>query len=382
MSNGLKRVEGLYNDRGQRARELKTEGRGIIGYLCTFTPVELITAAGLVPFRITGGRQETITMAGPHLETIACPLTRSMLDVALKDGYEFFDGFVMPHACDNIVKLYDIWSQNVEHAYGHFVNVPHTTSKSSRAFFEKELNLFKLSLERFTEKMITDAALEEAIRSHNEQRALMQQVYDFRKKDQPLVSGSEAMKIAVAVLSLPVDEANELLKSVISEIKNRTIEKKKTNGARLMIHGSGIDNTSFIELIEEAGADVVVDDYCFGTRTFFLDVQITEDHIASLAKTYLEDINCPRTYRQSPGTHSEDLDNRFGHIGKLASDFNVKGVIFHIMQYCDTHAFDVPDVKEYVEGKGLPVLNIEEDYPISSLARLKTRVEAFLETIE
>ncbi|MBW1902034.1 MAG: 2-hydroxyacyl-CoA dehydratase, partial [Deltaproteobacteria bacterium] len=86
--------------------------------------------------------------------------------------------------------------------------------------------------------------------------------------------------------------------------------------------------------------------------------------------------------RQSPGSHEEDLENRFGHIYKLASDFDVKGVIFHILQYCDTHAFDIHDLKEYVEGKGFPVLLIEEDYPISSIARLKTRVEAFLEMMD
>ena len=149
-----------------------------------------------------------------------------------------------------------------------------------------------------------------------------------------------------------------------------------------MIHETGIDNTAFIDMVEETGAEIVVDDLCFGTRPYWHDVQTTEDPLAGLARSYLEEINCPRTYRQSPGSHEEDLENRFGHIYELARDFNVKGVIFHILQYCDTHAFDVPDVKEYVEGKGLPVLHIEEDYPISSMARLKTRVEAFLEMIE
>ena len=159
MTNGLERVEQLYEDRGQRARELKADGTGIIGYLCTFTPVEIITAAGLVPFRVTGSRQQSITKAGTHLESIACPFTRSVLDMALKEEYAFFDGFVMPHACDNIVTLYDLWSQNIEHSYGHFVNVPHTLSEPSMVFFEAELNTFKTSLERYTGKEISDEDL-------------------------------------------------------------------------------------------------------------------------------------------------------------------------------------------------------------------------------
>ena len=172
MIRGLERVEQIYQDRGRRARELKADGKGIIGYLCTFTPVEIITAAGLVPFRITGSRQQSITKAGAHLESIACPFTRSVLDLALKDEYSFFDGFVMPHACDNIVKLYDLWSQNIEHSYAHFVNVPHTLSEPSKQFFEAELKTFKISLERFTEREISQEDLEQTIRLHNQQSSL------------------------------------------------------------------------------------------------------------------------------------------------------------------------------------------------------------------
>ncbi len=381
MTTSMERVEHIYQNRGRRAREIKTDGKKIIGYLCTFTPVEIITAAGLVPYRITGSRQQSVTMAGAYLESIACPFTRSVFDLALRGDYSFLDGFVIPHACDNIVKLYDLWSQNIDHAYAHFVNIPHTLSGPSVRFFEAELNTFKHSLERFTQREITAEDLQQAIRLHNEQRLLIRKLYGFRRKDPPLISGTESIKIIIAVMSLAVNEANELLKSVISEIESRPDERKKNNGARLMIHGSGIDNTSFIEMVEKVGANIVVDDLCFGTRPYWFEVQLADNPLSGIARSYLEKINCPRTYRQSPGNHQEDLENRFGYIHELARDFDVKGVILHILQYCDTHAFDVPDLKEYLEGKGLPVLHIEEDYPISSIARLKTRVEAFVEMI-
>jgi len=382
MSSSLERVEQIYQDRGQRARELKADGRGIIGYLCTFTPVEIITAAGLVPFRVTGSRQQSITKAGAHLESIACPFTRSVFDLAIKEEYAFFDGFVIPHACDNIVKLYDLWSQNIKHSYGHFVNVPHTLSEPSKEFFEAELNTFKTSLERYTGNEITSQDLLQAIGLHNEQRALVRKLYELRKNDPPLLSGAETIKIIIAVMSLPVDEANGLLKDVIAEMGNKPATQGQNDGPRLMIHGTGIDNTTFIEMVEQTSASIVVDDICFGTRPFWYEVEATADPLAGMARSYLEGVNCPRTYRQSPGTHREDLENRFGHIYRLARDFDVKGVILHIIQYCDTHAFDTPDLKEYLESKGLPVLHIEEDYPISSIARLKTRAEAFVEMID
>jgi bzd-type benzoyl-CoA reductase N subunit len=383
MSDSLQRVDEIYRDRGQRARELKAEGKGIIGYLCTFTPIEIIAAAGLVPYRLTGSAGEAISVADKHLETIACPYTRSILDLTLKGKYDFLDGFVMPHSCDNVVNLYNVFASSIAHSYAHFVNVPHTLSAPSIKFFAAELGTFKRSLEKYTGREITAEDLRTAIGLYNEQRALVRELYAFRKQAHPPISGTEMTRVVVAVMSLPVAEANALLRSLIIDVGNRGQKPEEVGNAapRLMIHGTGNDETTFLEIVEGAGARVVVDDLCFGTRSYWFEVPRTDDPLVGLAETYLDKIRCPRTYRQSPGTHEEDLENRFGHIYEMASEFGVKAVILYLLRYCDTHAFDAPDLKEYLQGKGLPVLQIEEDYPTSSVGRLKTRVQAFLETL-
>ncbi len=380
MVQGLARIEQIYQDRNQRAKELKAGGKSIIGYLCSFTPVEIIAAADLVPYRITGNVKQSITHADAYLETIACPFTRSCFDIALGGGYDFLDGFIMPHACDNIVKLYDLWGYNIKHAYAHFVNVPHTLSSASFDFFEAELETFKRSLERFSGREITTEGLTRSIQLYNEQRALVRRLYQLRKQDPPLLSGTEMTKVIVAVMSTPVTEANELLRGVIKEVEGRDDGGQKKL-VRLMVCGTGNDDITFIEMVEESGANVVIDDLCFGTRPYWYEVEVSHNPLASIARSYLEKLNCPRTYRQSPGSHQEDLENRFGYLYEFAKDFKVNGVILYTLRYCDTHAFDAPDVKEYLQGKGLPVLEIEGDYPTPSITRLKTRVQAFLEMI-
>jgi benzoyl-CoA reductase subunit C len=380
MFQGLARVEQIYQDRGQRAKELKAEGRKVIGYLCSLTPVEVITAVDLVPYRIMGNMRQTITHVDAYLETIACPFTRSCFDIALRGDYDFLDGFTVPHACDNIVKLYDIWAYNIKHAYAHFINVPHTLSPASFDFFEAELETFKRSLERFSGREITIEGLNRSIQLNNEQRALVRKLYQLRKLDPPLLSGTEMTKVIVAIMSIPVTEANELLGGVIKEVEERGKGCQK-KPARLMVCGTGNDDITFIEMVEESGANVVIDDLCFGTRPYWYEVEVSDNPLTSIARSYLEKINCPRTYRQSPGSHQEDLENRFGYLYEFAKDFKVNGVILYILRYCDTHTFDAPDVKEYLVGKGLPVLEIEGDYPAPSVTRLKTRVQAFLEMI-
>jgi len=380
MTQGLAKVEQIYQHRDRKAKELKSQGRKIIGYLCAFTPVEIITAADLVPYRIAGNMKEPIALADAYLETIACPFTRSCLDIALKGGYDFLDGYVVPHACDNIVKLYEIWTYNIKYPYAHFVNVPHTLSSPSFEFFEAELETFRKSLERFSGCEVTDEALSQSIQLHNEQRALIRKLYELKKQDPPLLSGTETTKVIAAVVSTPVTEANELLRSTIEEVQARR-DGPQRKSARLMVCGTGNEQTNFIEIVEESGASVVIDDLCFGTRPFWFDVEIGGNPLARIARSYLDKLRCPRTYRDSPGSHQADLDNRFGYLYEFAKDFKANGVILYINRYCDTHAFDAPDVKEYLRRKGLPVLEIEGDYPLGGIAGLKTRIQAFLETV-
>ena len=375
----LATVEKLYKNRGQTAREFKGQGKKTVGYLCCQVPTELITAADILPYRITGDVTQTITEADKYVETIMCPFCRNAFDMALKGQYSYLDGFVSPHSCDNVLKLYDIWKYNVKPAYSHCLNVPHTDSASSLQFFKEEINTFKRSLERLTGKEITNQQIKEAIKAHNEYRALVRDFYELSKADPPLVSGAERMKILLAGMRLPVKEASGLLANATKEIKARknTVEKKP----RLMIWGPEIDDVPFIQVVEDMGANVVIDDICLGTRPYSKDVKVTDDPADGLAEAYLKDVMCPRNYRIRTGSRKEDLDHRFGHILAYAKDWNVKGVILLVINYCDTFEFESVEVKDYLQLAGFPCLSVEIDYTLMSIDWLKTRIQAFLEMV-
>ncbi len=377
----MRRLDEMYQNRSARARELKKEGRTILGYLCSLTPVELIHAAGLVPYRMTGSMTDPITEVGRCMEDNACSFTRSVFDQALKHTHSVIDGYVIPHACDNIVKCYEIWPEYVPHQYAHFVNVPHTLSGASVKFFEAELTTFRKSLESFIKRPIRDKDLEDSVRVYNRQRALVRQLYELRKSDPPAISGTEMLKTTVTITGLPAAEANHLLEQIIAEVEARTTARRARKAPRVMVYGTGNDEVAFIEIVEGCGGDVVTDDFCFGTRTFWFEVDLTANPLEGIARSYLQNIRCPRTFRESPGTHEGDLENRFGHVFRFAKDFLADGVILYTMRYCDTHAFTVPDLEEYLASKNLPVLRLEEEYPLSARERLQTRVQAFLERL-
>lgn len=376
---GLSLVDEYYQDYGCRARELKGQGKQVLGYLCAFVPVEMLTAAGFIPFRIRGDTSEPVTKADAEMETIICPLVRSCFDMALKGRYGFLDGIIIPHACDSICRTYEVWQYTLNLPYSHFINMPHGIDDSSLSFYKAELDTFRKSLSRFAGREISDQNLAEAIKLYNQYRARVRELYQLRKSDPPQISGAEVVKTLVAAVSLPVDEATELIGSVIEEVKQRKVVA--ASKPRLMVVGAQVDNMAFIDLAEKSGAWVVADDLCPGARESLADVDITADPLDGIAERYLRRIYCGRTYRERKGSYQDYIEERFGHIARMIKDFRVDGVILYIYKYCDPFGFEVPQMKGYIESKGVPVLYLEDEYLVSTIGRLKTRVQAFLELI-
>ena len=380
-SDILSKVENYYQSYGLRARELKDQGQKVIAYLCSLVPVEIITAAGCVPFRIRGDVHEPITRGDTNLETIACPFMRSCFDVTLKGRYDFSDGLIIPHACDSMARTYSTWRYSLGLPYSHFINVPHTLSASSMEFFVAELNTFRKSLGRFVGKEILDDDLAQAIDLYNENRDKAKALYELRKPDPPLVSGAELAKILTVGMSLPVTESNELFDEVLEKLTQRN-KAPYAKGPRILIDGACVDNIDFIKLIEDSGANVVADSLCIGTRDYWPHTDIEGDPMKALAHRYLDKINCPRTYREKTGeTYQEDLASRFGDIGSLSKEFNVDGVILYIYKYCDPFGFEVPARKAYLDSINMPVLYLEDEYSAGTIGRLRTRIQVFLEII-
>jgi benzoyl-CoA reductase subunit C len=380
VDTGLAIVNKLYRDRTKRVKQLKEQGKKIIGYFCCYTPIELFTALDLVPYRIMGNVKEPLNRADAYIEPVACSFVRSCIDLAMKGDYAFLDGLVMSECCDSLTIAYNILTYNLKLPYSYYLMVPHMLRPASFDFFRAELAAFKKNLEEFAKEEASDQKIMEAIQLHNENRALLRDLYQLRKPDPPLISGVEAIKIIIASMSLPVRESNQLIRNVIQEIKERPIGLDKKRG-RILIYGAQIDDPTLIDLIEEIGAYVVMDDLCVGSRYYWHNVENNEDHLNSLSNRYLGSLTCPRTYRAKIGSHQEDLENRFGYLLRFVKDFNVNGVIVYFFRNCDTFAFDAPDVRDYLQQAGLPVLYLEEEYNMNSLARLKTRIQAFLEII-
>jgi benzoyl-CoA reductase subunit C len=383
-NKGLSKAREIYLNRPQKARELKAAGKKIIGYPCVYVPLEILTALDLVPYQTCGDIEEPVTEADRALPHSFCPIMRNCLDCALKGKNDFLDGMVTIHSCDPQEKTARVWESYTNYPYFHFIDMPITVRPEALEYFRSQLSDFRKTLEAFTGKKLSKDKLEAAIKSYNQQRSLVRELYELTKPSPPRISGTEIVQVVKALTSLPVSEGNDLLTEVSGEVKGRTDGPQKKS-ARLLIWSSALDDADVMQVFEDK-ANVVMNESCGGIRAHRAAVKSTDDPLEGLADYYLNEITCARTFRQAtPGEtgkdYARDLQSRFGYLKGIIRDWKINGAVMLLVRYCDPFAFEMPSLKDYFNSIGVPITYIEYDYTTGALAPLRTRIEAFLETI-
>ena len=384
-TQGIRRARQIYQDRCRIGRELKAGGNTLVGYVCFYAPVEVMTALDLVPFKIFGTMKELATQADRFLPRTLCPFIRSLLSLSLGGRYDFLDGLVMVHTCDAMERTSRVWESVANFPYVHYLDVPTKPDKTHQDALREEIDDLGKTLESFAGRDLQPGKLREAVGRHNEQRELVRRLYGHTRSAPPLISGKEIMEVVGAVSCLPVDEGSDLLRQVIAEVEGRKGGRER-GCARILVWGSVMEDPVLIEIIENAGAHVVIDDTCTGTRGYFANVDVKGDPLDALARHCLVDLKCPRTFREAHGGEGRkdylaDLEARFGYLKEFARRWKVDGAILQSVRYCDCHGFEVPQVKDYLDTLAIPSLYLEHDYTEQGVKALKTRVEAFLEMI-
>ncbi len=355
-----------------RVESWKKQHKKVIGFFCSYVPEEIPYALQLLPYRVRPlGCNET-ARADAYMSTFNCSFARCCLELALKGNYEFLDGLVFMNSCDHIHRLCDVWRYEVKSPpFIHFLNVPRKINDSAIAHFRDQIVIFTESLEKAFGVKMTEEALRSAIEIYNETRSLLREVYELRKSAAPPITGAEVHGIVLAASTTPKEEYNKLLKKALKQIKVR--EDISTYKARVMILGSNLDDPNYVKLIEDQGALVVADALCFGSRYFRKPVEIADDLLYGLAKSYLERPMCPRMIEEQTARHN--------HIKEIIRDYKVDGVIFQTMRYCDIWGNDYFRLSHHLKECNVPILNLQREYMPGGQAQLITRVQAFLEVL-
>ncbi len=365
-----KATEGIVNP---EISKWKDGGGKVVGYFCSAMPEEIITAAGMLPFRIRATGSEGTELSDSHFSSINCSFPRHAFNMALQGEYNFMDGLLMFNSCDDIRRMYDNWIQQVKTPFVQILSLPKKADIPQVEFFRDNLAELKRQMETHFGAQITDDKLWEAIKLHNQTRRLLKSLYELRKADDPSITGADMLAITVASTAMPKEHFNRLLLDLLDKLV--VTHGGKEHQARLMIIGSLLDNPDYIAVIEDQGGLVVADSQCFGSKLLWQTVgENTHDPLMALAKYYVMDRpSCPRMYTE--------YEKRVDYIRKIIRDFKVDGVILERMAFCEVWGMEqyllVNDFKEWE----IPLLVLDKEYILSGVGQLITRVQAFLETI-
>lgn len=357
----------------QSVNAWKKSGGKVVGYFYSYIPEEIITAAGLLPFRVRATGSTGTEFSDAHFTQINCSFVRYGFDMILQGELDFLDGVVCFNACDHIRRLYDNWKAVPGNSYFHFMTMPQKRGKPQTELYFTELQKLTRNIEQQFGVTITDENLKNAILLHNETRRLQRKLYQLRKRKNPPLTGAETIAIMVAGFSIPKGQYNQSLKELLDKLENKMDKNKPL--ARLMLVGGEIDDPKFVEVLENQGAVVVTDMLWYGYRACYGAVDEAGDPLAALADYYLNvRPACPRTY----GTSIE----RYELIRKMAREYNVDGIISARLLLCDQLAFEQDDLSKFCKKENIPHLRLEIEYVLSGVGQLKTRVQAFLETLK
>ena len=369
------------NDLVKQARK---EGKKALGYTCNFMPEVLLDIPGCFSVRLRAPRSGSPEMATYYMSNRTCHYGRSLMERALEGGFIFLDAPAATETCTvtcrfqehlermNIIQNPDFFCE--------FSDVPFKKNDNSIEHYRKQLQAHVL--DKLNEKYgidTSDDALRAAIEEHNEVCRLITEIGNYRKLDNPPITGYEFHVIQLVSLTCPKYLILPYLRETAEELKTREPEPKFPFRVRVALSGAENDDPNFTQLIESCGAMVVADRYCYGSLPGREEIVIREGEtpLGAIARHYLQHSVCPRFMPQ------EDMRSRKKYLADIAREYKADGLIVASNKFCEYWSYErMMDALILPRDFGIPTCSIEKEYVNSASGQLRTRFQAFIESLE
>ena len=373
-------------------KQAKAEGKRAIGYTCYFMPEVLLDLPGCFSVRLRAPRCTSPDIATYYMSSRVCHYARSLLERALEGGFNFLDAQMATETCTVTCRFQEHLQQkhldsvkdmriiDNDDFFCEFSDVPFKNNENGFQHFRGQLQAHVLEpLHEHFGIDISNEAIMKAVEQHNEVCRLINEIGDYRKLDNPTITGYEFHVINLVTLVCPKELILPYLRETAEELKTREPDMKWPFRCKVVLAGSENDDPDFTKLIESCGAEVVCDRYCYGAVESRIPIEIKEgdDPLYVIARHYLETSNCPRFMPQ------DEMRARKRRIAELAKEYHADGVIVASNKFCEYWSYErVIDTVVLPRDFGLPVCSIEKEYINSASGQLRTRFQAFVESVE
>ena len=334
--------------------------------------------------RLRAPRTGSIDIATYYMSNYTCEFARALLERGIEGGYQFLDGLAGVDACSMMNRFYEHFEilklNDKENFFVTHTDMPYKVEDFTLRAYKKQMEIRLLGVMK--EKLgvdVSEEAIRKAVEEHNRVCAIISEIAEMRKADNPVITGYEFHILNLVTYTCPKRLILPYLEETLEELKSRKPDKTPRFRARVAIVGSEMDDPDFTKLIEEQGALVVSDRYCFGSTPGREVIELNDDEPAldQICRHYMEVSECARYISD------EKVQQRRATADRLAKEYKADGIIYEQMKFCDFWGFERALVSYVMSTEmGWPVLSIDRPYNAKASGQLRTRFQAFVESLE
>ncbi len=351
-------------------RQRTEHGRKAVAVLPILYPKELLTALDLLAVEIWGPPGPPRGDAAGRIQTYVCAVVRNALAFLASGGADAVDAALFPHTCDSIQQLATLaadfggWGKPAL----TFLHPKGLARPSAHRFLADELHALAAKLEALAGRRLEPGRLAAAIRLHREIDRHRAALLDGRAS-LPLDDRELYALLRRGEWLWPEDHLAEL----------RAAQARLGTGAPparvpVLVTGYVPEPIASLEVLNAAGAFVAADDYAaVGRRVLREPDAPIADPWEALAERYAAAPPCP--------TRSTDQAARMRHLEALADRSGARGVVVHVVKFCEPELFDVPAIRRTFAARGVPLLYLEGELERQLSGQTTTRIEAFAEML-
>ena len=360
------------------------EGKLALGYNCYYTPEVLLNLPGCFSSRLRAPRCTSPDIATYYMTNRNCPYVRSILERAIEGGYNYLSALFGAESCAAMERMQEhFFLLNPVKNDKFFVTIidpPMKGDQTSLDYYKAQLKLKVVDelADRFGIDT-SDEAMRQAVAEFNELCDVVTEIGSFRKLENPPITGYEFHVIQLVSQVCPHYLILPYLRETLEELKTREPEPVFPFRARIILAGSEIDDPEFTKLVEMCGAMVVADRYCFGSFPSRERIEIAEGETAfdAICRHYLHWNQCARFMS------GDKIDQRHTELKRLVDEFRADGIVYESMKFCEFWSYEKVLASHVLQTEmDVPCCTIEKEYALGSIGQLRTRFQAFVESLE
>ena len=365
-------------------RQAQAEGKYCAAYTCENVPEPLLNLPGVFSARLRAPRTGSMEMGTYYMTSFLCEYSRALLERAIEGGFNFADCVFTPDGCSMMNRCVEnmelLKTMEKEHFFYSYMEIPMKADDNGLNLYVLQCkNHILTPLREHFGIDVSDAAIRKAVEEHNHLCRLIREIGEYRKDENPRITGYEYHIINLISYAAPKHLLIPMLEETLKELETRQPDPKPKFRARVVLVGSEVDDIDMVKLIEESGAYVCADRFCYGSFPGRDPIALTgdEDALTQICRQYMYRAQCPRYMNM------EKMLGRRAYVNQLAKDYKADGIIYEQVKFCDPWAYErMVGTQVLRDEYGYPVLSVDRPYAVGSSGQLRTRVQAFVESME